>query len=252
MLRPLYRYARLRALAHRRKHGDRTGQLKRTRVINHKGGRCLKQAARRKRDDSRKQEIPRHDAIGKRLHTRLAPRFACLRLLHERNDRAQLRVARIRFHPHEDLAILDSGARKHVVANRTLDGERLTGQRGLVHHGDASLDNAVDADGHTRSHHHEISLAQRARRNRRLLPALDELGGFGHIEERVDELAFGARSRVLLERFAEVEQEHRLARCPGIALDKRHADGRRVENGNVEPRSSERTNRRTEECAVAP
>ncbi len=45
---------------------------------------------------------------------------------------------------------------------------------------------------------------------------------------------------VFFEPLAEIEKEHGLAGRFGIALQQRHADGRRVEHGHVETRACER------------
>ena len=73
----------------------------------------------------------------------------------------------------------------------------------------------------------------------------------GHVKQRVDELVFAHGACVVLEQLAHVEQEHRLARGVDVTLDKRDADGRRVEYGNGQARLRELVESGTQKGHIA-
>ena len=231
--------AHLGGVAHGGHDGDRTRELERARVVDHQRRRGLNEAARSERDQAREQEVPRDDFVGEVLHVRLALGFERVGRLHERDDRAQLGLGRVGAHAHQDAAVFDDGAGKHVVSHAALDGQRLACQSRLVDHGASLLDYAVDADGHAGAHGDQVAGLKLGGSNAYLGVADHLLRLVGYIEQRVDELVFAHGARVVLEQLAHVEQEHRLARGVDVALDERDADGRRVEHGNGQARLRE-------------
>ena len=159
-------------------------------------------------------------------------------------------MRRIGAHTHQDAAVLHDGAGEHVVAHAALDGKRLAGQGRLVDHGAPLLDNTVDANGHASAHGDQIAGLKLGGGNAYLGVADDLLRLVGHIEQRVDELIFAHGACVVLEQFAHVEQEHRLARGVDITLDERNADGRSVEHGNGQARLRELMEGSAQKCHV--
>ena len=231
--------AHLGGVTHGSHDGDRTRELERARVVDHQRRGGLDEAARSERDQAREQEVPRDDLVGEVLHVRLALGFERVGRLHERDDRSQFGLGRIGAHAHQDAAVFDDGAGKHVVAHAALDGQRLAGQGRLVDHGASLLDYAVDADGHAGAHGDQVAGFKLGGGNAHLGVADHLLRLVGHIEQRVNELVFAHGARVVLEQLTHVEQEHRLARGVDVALDERDADGRRVEHGNGQARLRE-------------
>ena len=229
VLRPLHREARLGGLAHGGQDRDRPRELEGARIVDHKRRRCFHETARSEGDDTCEQEVPRHDAVGQALALRLHTSFHVLGHLDQRDDGAKLRLARCRLDADEYLAVFACSARENVVSHRALDGKRLTGQRRLVDHGHAALYHAVDAYGHAGSHGDQIARLQVCRRNGCLLIAIDEL-----------RMVLGACARVILQRFTQIEEEHRRCRCREVAFHKRDADGCRVEDGHIEARMQKR------------
>ena len=251
VLRALHREARLGRLAHGRQHGDGAGELERAGVVDHKGRRRLHQAARGKRHDARQQEVPRHDAVGKALHARLRAGLVGFGLLDQVDDGAQLRLAFVGLHLDDDLAVLHGRAGEHVVADGAFHGQRLAGERRLVHHGASAYHRAVNAHGHAGAHGDKLTCAQGAGGNLHLGVALHQLGGFRQIEQRVDERALRSASRIFLKCLAHVEQKHGEPRRTRVALRERDADGGRVEHGHVQPARRQRLQAGEQELAVA-
>ena len=240
MTRTLDRESLLGALGQSGEHRDRACKLERARIVDHEGRRRLRQAARGKGDEPSEQEIPGHDAVCKPLHVRIRLRFAPFRLLDEGDDGAQLRRGRARLHPDENLPFFDGGAGEHVIALRTPHRERLARERRLVHRCAPFLDHAVHAHRHAGAHDDEVPFDKRGRLHPLLLRTAHELRRLGDIEQGIYERALAAGPSVFFEPLAEIEKEHGLAGRFGIALQQRHADGRRVEHGHVETRACER------------
>ena len=250
--RALDREAGLGALAHRGEHGDGARELEGARVVDHERGAGLDEAPRGECHDARKQEVPRHDGVGQVLAAALGLALEVLGLLDHGDDGAQLGAACAVLDAHEDLAVLHRGAGVDRVAHGALDGQRLAGEVGLVDHGQAALDRAVHADGHAGADDHEIAPGQLARRDGDLLVALDALGVLGHGKQRVDELVLGAGLGVVLERLADVEEEHRARGGGEVGLDERDAHGGGVEHRHAEVTGEQRLEASPEERAVRP
>ncbi len=153
---------------------------------------------------------------------------------------------------HVDLAVLAGGAGIDRVADAALHGQRLAGERGLVDHRHASLHRAVHADGHARADDDEVTLGKLAGGHADLGRALDALGGLGQGEQRVDELVLRAGLGVVLERLADVQQEHRAAGGDEVALHEGDAHGGGVEHRHVEAAVEKRAKTREQELAVGP
>ena len=252
MLRTLHREARLGSLAHGGQNRDRPRELERTRVVNHKRSRGFHEAARGERDNAREQEVPRHDAVGQPLALGLGVGFHALGHLDQRDDGAKLRLARRRLDADENLAVFARGAREDVVSHRALDGKRLAGQGRLVHHGNTALDHAVDAYRHAGAHGDKIAGLQIGSRDGRLLVATDELRVLRRTEQGVDQLVLRACARVVFQRLAQIEKEHRRRRRREVTRHERDADGRRIKDGHIEPRMQKRVHGRFQEKAVMP
>ena len=148
-------------------------------------------------------------------------------------------MRRVRAHAHQNVAVFHHGAGEHVVAYGAFDGKRLAGQRGLVHHGGALLDHAVDANRHAGAHGHQIARYKLGGGHGGFGVALDLLRLVGHIQKRIDELVFAHGARVVFQKLAHVQQEHGLGGGVEVALHEGNADGRSIQHGHREPRVRE-------------
>ena len=97
--------AHLGSIAHGSHDGNGTREFECARVVDHQCRRGLDKAARGKRDQTRKQEVPRNDLVGEVFHVRLALGLERVGRLHERDDRAQLGLRRVGAHAHQDAAV---------------------------------------------------------------------------------------------------------------------------------------------------
>ena len=181
---------------------------------------------------------------------RLALGFERVGRLHERDDRAQFGLRRVGAHAHQDAAVFHDGTGEHVVAHAALNGQRLAGQGRLVDHSAPLLDNTVDANGHASAHGDQIAGLKLGGGNAHLGVADHFLCLIRHVEQRVDELVFAHGACVVLEQFAHIEQEHRLARGIDITFDKRDTDGRSVEHGNGQARLRQLMKGSAQKCHV--
>jgi hypothetical protein len=158
------------------------------------------------------------------LRQLLGLRLLFLRLLDQRHDAGERRVAGGAARHHLDRALLVEGAGEDPVARPLLDRHRFAGEAALVHQRGAEGHLAVHRYRLARLDDHALAHAHRFRLDLDLLPVATHQGPRGAKLEQGVQRPARAPHGVDLERVAEREQEHQHRRLEQVS-DRAGADG---------------------------